>query len=785
MYVPVWKQSVGRSGQGTEEESETGRKWLVLRDESGLGDELVTRLEAAGADVVSVSVGEEFRRVDGRTFVVHPGRKKEFERLVRELTEAGWRPQRIVHLWSVSEEPSGITVDGEESHATVREQIEQFEAAQEQGFYSLLYLAHAWGGQPSSEPIFLSVITSNAQRVTGMERLRPEKATVLGPCRVIGQEYPHMVCRSIDIQLPVRSALVKQLAREVDSKGETFAVAYRGYERWVQTYERVQLEARDKTQLPVRLRDRGVYLITGGLGKVGLTLATQLVRSARAKLILTGRTAFPARAHWQQWLDTHGEQDRVSLKIRKLQSLEAEGAEILVVQADVSDFARMQAAVAQAEERLGTLNGVIHAAGNVGEEAVRAISETGTEEASRQFEPKAHGLIVLETLLAERELDFCMLVSSLSSVLGGLGFAAYAAANSYMDTFVQKHNERDESGWLSVNWDGWQLEDVRTEEQEAALGVTAEEGSEVFMRLLDLDRATQIIVSTGDLNARLRKWIRLEPLQTLARRTEEARMTLYPRPSLSVAYVAPRNALELRVVEIWEELLGVAPVGVADDFFELGGHSLLATQVVSRLRESLQLEIPLRDLFERATVAELAAGIETAQSDRYALDVPPIVRVSRDEKLPLSFGQQRLWFLDQLEPGSAHWNIPVAVRMTGQLDVDALTRTMSEVVRRHEVLRTTFSNQDGQPLQVIRPAEPLPLELVDLGDLDAAEREAAAVELADCLRGQAFDLAEGPLLRTKLLRLGEWEHVVVLVMHHMISDLWSMGVLIREVATLV
>jgi NAD(P)-dependent dehydrogenase (short-subunit alcohol dehydrogenase family) len=169
-------------------------------------------------------------------------------------------------------------------------------------------------------------------------------------------------------------------------------------------------------------------------------LAAQLVRSARAKLILTGRSAFPAPAEWQQWLDTHDEHERISLQIGKLQSLEAEGAEILVVQADASDYTRMEAAIAQAEERFGALNGVIHAAGNVGHQAFRAISETGTEAASQQFVPKAHGLIVLEQLLTDRELDFCMLLSSLSAVLGGLGFAAYAAANIYMDTFVQKHN---------------------------------------------------------------------------------------------------------------------------------------------------------------------------------------------------------------------------------------------------------------------------------------------------------------------------------------------------------
>ena len=809
LYVPVWKQSVSRSGRG---EGAEGQKWLVLSEQSELSRELVARLKVAGADVVSVSMGEEFTRVDDNTFVVHPGRKNDFERLVRNLTGLGWRPHRIVHLWNVSQEPSEFTVAESDGRASVHQRIEQFEAAQEHGFYSLIYLAHAWGAQPSSEPIFLSVITCDTQKVTGVERLRPEQATVLGPCRVIGQEYPHIVCRSIDIQLPAQegqlkqSVLVKQLASELASKSPSFAVAYRGYERWVQTYERVQLDQRDETQLPVRLRAGGVYLITGGLGKVGLTLAAQLVRRARAKLILTGRTAFPARAHWQQWLDTHEEQDGVSLKIRKLQSLEAEGAEIQVVQADVSDCAQMQAAIAQAEERFGALNGVIHAAGNVGQQAFRAISETGTEEASRQFVPKAHGLLVLETLFAECELDFCMLVSSLSAVLGGLGFAAYAAANLYMDTFVQKHNQRDESGWLSVNWDGWRLEETpgAVEADEPSLGVTAEEGREVFTRLLDLERATQIIVSTGDLGARLRKWIRLEPLQTLTRSPEETRMTLYPRPSLPVAYVAPRNTLEQQVVEIWEELLGIAPVGVEDNFFELGGHSLLATQVVSRLRESLQLEIPLRDLFERATVAELAASIETAQNDRYAkptvaewattieraqregqgLEAPPIVRVSRDGELPLSFAQQRLWFLDQLEPDSTFYNIPSAIKLSGVLNVDAMELALTEIVRRHEVLRTTFSQVNGKPQQIISPAKPFRLPVIDLTHLPDEERQAEMKRLTSEEAVRPFDLVRGPLLRVTLVRTGAEEHTALVTEHHIVSDGWSTGILVREVAAL-
>jgi NRPS condensation-like uncharacterized protein len=226
---------------------------------------------------------------------------------------------------------------------------------------------------------------------------------------------------------------------------------------------------------------------------------------------------------------------------------------------------------------------------------------------------------------------------------------------------------------------------------------------------------------------------------------------------------------------------------------------LLATQVVSRLRESLQLEIPLRDLFELATVAELAASIETAQSDRNAewattiekaqseghgLEAPPIVRVSRDGELPLSFAQQRLWFLDQLEPGSTFYNIPSAIKLSGVLNVDAMERALTEIVRRHEVLRTTFSQVNGEPQQIISPAEPFRLPVIDLSDRPDEERQAEMKRLISEEAVRPFDLLRGPLLRVTLLRTGAEEHTALLTNHHIVSDGWSIGILVREVAAL-
>ncbi|HEY0022709.1 MAG TPA: non-ribosomal peptide synthase/polyketide synthase [Longimicrobium sp.] len=255
-----------------------------------------------------------------------------------------------------------------------------------------------------------------------------------------------------------------------------------------------------------------------------------------------------------------------------------------------------------------------------------------------------------------------------------------------------------------------------------------------------------------------------------------------PAPEYTSAedeYLAPSTPVEEVLAGIWAQVLRLERVGVKENFFEVGGHSLLATRVVSRVREVFGVEVPLRALFEGPTVAELARRVEEMR--RAGLPVlPPVVPVGRSGALPLSFAQERLWFIDRLEPGSAVYNLPVARRLGGALDEAALERALGEIVRRHEALRTVFREVDGSPVQVIAPFDAFVLPVEDLSALAEADREAAVGRRAGEEARRTFDLAAGPLFRAALLRLGAEEHVLLLSMHHIVSDGWSMGVLFRE-----
>ncbi len=254
--------------------------------------------------------------------------------------------------------------------------------------------------------------------------------------------------------------------------------------------------------------------------------------------------------------------------------------------------------------------------------------------------------------------------------------------------------------------------------------------------------------------------------------------------SLERDYQPPRDPTEELLANIWAQVLGVERVGINHNFFELGGHSLLATQIISRVRRALRVDVPLRALFESPTVAGLAQHLAALRRVEAGLEPTPILPGARGERLSLSFAQQRLWFLDQLEQSSATYNLPYAGRLAGALNKSALERSVAEIIRRHEALRTSFVEVDDQPVQLIARPAPFEIPLIDLSDLPAAEREAVAQQLVAEEAARPFDLAKSPLLRLRLIRLAERENILTLTIHHIISDGWSMGLFFSELGAL-
>jgi acyl transferase domain-containing protein len=504
-YVPAWKQSVQPSRSPTYAIGpKSPRHYLLFVDECGIGERLGRRLDEQGHRVTLVHAGERFQKSRAGEYVIAPHRREDYNSLLAELDAGALKPDAFIHLWNVTpDEDACLTA-------------EQFEQSQQRGFYSLLFLAQAIGEQAlgqqtltevladpgGDETLTLFVVSNNLQLVTGDETTCPEKATLLGPARVIAQEYPQIVCRSIDVVVPadnVRAhSLVDQLLHELHVTSSDTVVAYRGQRRWVQTFDAVRIEsdepqdasATHSNSLP-RLRDRGVYLLTGGTGGIGLELADFLARSVQARLVLLGRTQ---------------PQDLTSAKLQRLHEIEAAGGEVLVVSADVTDEASMRAAVEKARERFGRIDGVVHAAGTPGGGIIQL---TAPDAAAAVLGPKVAGTRILDAIFKDDPPDFLVLFSSQRSILGGLGRVDYCAANAYLDAFARSRTGPRGPFVCSIIWDGWQ-ETGMAVEAARRLGVKQEEGMqtaeglEAFKRVLG-SSWPEVIVSTEDFAGRIER----------------------------------------------------------------------------------------------------------------------------------------------------------------------------------------------------------------------------------------------------------------------------------------
>jgi acyl transferase domain-containing protein len=615
LFAPVWKQSLPPAPVAA-----TSGNWLLFLDDCGLGEAAARLLSEMSREAVTVRKGGRFRRLNATSYEIDPRRREDYDALLGELQARGQFPQGITHLWSVTANDSQASA------------AEAFDEMQEAGFDSVLNLSQSLAALKLNEPLRLCVVTNEMQLVTGTESSRPEKATLLGLCKVIGQELPFVNCRSVDVILPTSGArqdrLSELLVKELLAVTNETTVAYRGARRWVQVFESLPAEAGEAGG--VRVREGGVYLITGGLGNVGLLLAEYVAGVRGTKLVLVSRTGLPAREEWESLLSTRAAGDEEMRKVRAVLALEASGAEVMIAAADVAERRQMCAVLDEVRARFGRLDGVIYAAGLVGEAWVKPILETSRELVEAHFRPKVRGLLLLDKLLREFDFnpDFCLLVSSLSSILGGIGYAAYASANAFMDALANSRVVKDGLPWMSVNWDGWQAQDRPETEGEAGamsttqLGIISREGVRAFARLLPLAGiAPQLAVSTADLNARLEKLAARQQARPVAASEaggEEAAAASHPRTGLHGVYVEPAGELERIIAEVWQDAFGIRQVGARDSFFELGGDSLLATQILPRLRESLQVELTLRNFFEAPTVASLASLVTEMRREQEA-----------------------------------------------------------------------------------------------------------------------------------------------------------------------
>jgi acyl transferase domain-containing protein/acyl carrier protein len=601
-WAPSWKLSSA---------SDTGPRqftrpecWLMFIGDENLGPELANHLTQEGQTVIRVMKGPRFTCIDANCYSVDPTNPSDYQRLVDALRAKQQSIGCILHLWSLDE------VGDDDSYPSL------FEHVQETGLYTLLHLLQALLADNSDPSCRIWIISKHLFAIESNDSLIPAKSGLLAFSKIATQEHHKISCSVIDV-LPEsspfgQSEMCVRIMRELKSGRMQPVMALRGRNKWLPHFDRLALPSDGPA---VReLRTSGVYLITGGLGAVGLLVARHLVQSLNATVVLVGRTPIPPRAKWSEVLQ-ESPASSLANKLRSVISLQEIRGNVEVLQADVCDKEQMGRIIDHCYGSFGRVDGVIHAAGvTSGRTVFCPIRDLTTEAFTIQAAPKVYGLQILREVLRGRGVPFVLAMSSNAAVLGGLGLCAYAAANSVMDTIVEQQSKEDSgTAWISSNWDHWPEETKQLKQYHTSLdsyAMSRDEALGATERIMQGSGAGRVIVATGHLRKRLQLWAPSDATRdsVLANQSNEGKSR--SRPRLKTIYLQPQTETEQRLASVWEAVLGIEKIGIHDDFFELGGHSLLATRLVAQIRTALGVELPLAKLFEGPTVAEMARELE-------------------------------------------------------------------------------------------------------------------------------------------------------------------------------
>ncbi|AOM39411.1 type I polyketide synthase [Xenorhabdus hominickii] len=664
-----WKQMAASSVGNI---SLHGQVFLIFMDRLGVGKRLTTQLEQLGGEVWKVVQGRHFNaNPQLRRIMINPQQGEDYQALAALFKRQKIQINNIVHAWSITRS----------STISLQTAFTNYE--------SLLHIARqlAVGRIENQHDTSLdtsqfkiNILSNRLHAISEYDRNDPAKALLIGPCRVIPQEFEQVQCKSIDIALsanrwslpllsPVSSnMLVSALLAEIlgqpgEDPKENNIVALRGRQRYIPLIETAILPAliddssnagSEVTRSPL-FRQGGNYVITGGFGGIGATIATHLASQYQPHLIFISRSELPPKNEWSSWIENHDSNNKRSRHIRLLQQLQQMGASVSVISADLADARRINKALTDIVIQYGQIHGIFHSAGIAD---AGLIQNRSFEDSLQVFKSKVIGTQVLDNWLKRHPLDFFVLCSSLASTVGSIGQVAYCAANAFEDAYALLHhqyrsNKKEQTRYLAIGWDSWrdvgmavdsmsQWYQNDKEQESIKHGILPDEGCQLLEALLAHNDSVYAISTRGlplpDVNIseeQDERAVTATMVKTSTQKSGQAsstqqsiqqinEQTLYPRPVLSVDYQPPRNQTETIIADIWHEKMGIGPLGVFDDFFELNGHSMMAVQIIAKIKQRLQVAFPVGFIYEYATIAQLAEQVERRNKpqENHEVDMP-------------------------------------------------------------------------------------------------------------------------------------------------------------------
>ncbi|WP_162200459.1 hybrid non-ribosomal peptide synthetase/type I polyketide synthase [Kordia jejudonensis] len=740
-YTTEWTRAT--APLKTKLENDRTQKWLIYYEESSFNAVLIQKIKEKNTTVLLVKKGTAYTKSDAHNYTIS-STTPEHDRLVTDILSDGHKIDTILYLWNDFEHETNAFVNYIELLKTVTNK------------------------DAFAENAVVSSLSNNAFDVIGIEtNIAPIKSTYSGLAKVINNEFASLQAKHIDIALVEHietlndaNAYAEKILSEINSTATDALIAYRGKHRWIQKTSKLNLESTKETA--IKIKEKGAYIITGGLGGVGLALASFLAKESKCTLVLTTRSAFPDKKNWEKEIHNENTPTKQKETIAKLLEIERLGAEIMISTVNIADEENMRQLFDTVKEKFSAINGIIHAAGIADGSLIRFKE---TEQVLNVLEAKVQGTLVIDKLIQKENLDFVILCSSLSSLLGEIGQAAYVAANAFMNHYAQSRQHTKTTRIISILWDRWlqtgmaQKTAAIYEEETSTdlIGVTATEGVAAFKEVLSLNIPT-IAVSVTDLETRISS--EAERLQSFLGETSKE----------EISEKLSQTQVQQGVSDIFEKILGERPQ-LNENFFELGGDSLNALRLLSMIQKQYKTELSLEVFMANSTVEAITTRIMTAQDSFRSSEIPS---VEKSTQYTVSSAQKRIYVLQELDRTNVSYNMLQVVRAS-HMKIDRLQNAFQKLLERHEILRAYFVLDQGIPVMKIQDTVPFAIEEYshDSGNL--------ATIIQKFVR--PFELNSPSLIRVGMLQ-NEQETILLVDMHHIISDGVSLNILIRDVMAL-
>lgn len=782
-YEPTWSP---RATVETTSPKVAGGSIVFLSD-SKLNTALLQKIRESSNDLMIVSQGKEFKEEEGQYFI-DPTNADHYDSLFKALDQSDFIATNLFHLWN--------SEDG-----VVPTSLENLDYTQKIGFESLVNIVKSISLLQDRKDITISVITNNLHSVIGTEDLAPLKASMLGPIKIIPGEDTRLKCLNVDVDaaeieklsLEELTVLTESIVRESSQSIKDYALLpFRKGQFYTKSYAQIVSKTTDTTA--DKLRENGVYLLTGGLGGMALEIAHHISDQIQATFLLLDNADFPERNTWDEIANGSDSTDSIKEKIRRIKAIEARSSKVKVCHVDISDRKSMEELMPKMVQEHGPINGVFHIAGmidNAGMMQTRSMEET-----SEVMAPKLQGTLLLDQLLSDDSLDFAVYFSSTGNVFSRLKFGqvAYNAGHEFLDSYAYYRRRNTGIGQV-VNWNDWHNTGIAGEAAkkhnfklqdssisfEKLLSIQPKEGLACLENILASDNV-QTIISTFDLSE-VENFINAINISDVAYSTpqEGNTSTTGERPELSTEYAAPESQTHHDLIEIFNGIFGIDQIGIDDDFFEMGGDSIKAISAISLLQRNHGLDVPVTTFFKARTIRNISEHLHSETSIVEEEVKTSLVKETKGDGYYQPFPLtpiQMAYFMgrrDHFEMGGISTN----VYQEGEISVDLtlLNDTFNTIVQRHPMLKAIFLPDGTQKFIEVDSYE---IGNKDLRNLSAEEQQVEIQDSRSRLNNHVFKESEWPLFEISTFTLSDKKSYIFFCLDHIICDAHSILLFVKE-----